>query len=91
LNDLTEAEIQLIDKLSRFPMEVQRAAKDLRPLLIANYSYELAKTFSNFYNTCPVLTEKDEIREFRIRLVDAFRHVVSNSLALLGVDVPEIM
>ena len=89
--DLSVAEIQLVDMLARFPQEVQRASKDMRPLLISNYSYELAKTFSNFYNLCPVLSDEDEVRNFRLRLVAAFRQVVSNSLTLLGIEVPNLM
>jgi len=89
--DLSAAEIQLVDLLARFPQEVQRASKDMRPLLISNYSYELAKAFSNFYNLCPVLSEEDEVRNFRLRLVAAFRQVVSNSLNLLGIEVPKLM
>lgn len=88
---LTDAEVQLIDLLAQFPQEVQKASKDLRPLLISNYSYDLAKTFSNFYNLCPVLSEGDSVRNFRLRLVAAFRQVVSNSLTLLGIDVPQLM
>jgi len=89
--DFTDEEIELIDMLSRFPSEVQRAAKDLRPLLIANYAYDVAKAFSNFYNTCHVLTADENLRNFRLRLVAASRQVIHNSLFLLGVQVPEVM
>jgi arginyl-tRNA synthetase len=89
--NLSSAEIQLVDQLSRFPQEVQRSSKDLRPILIANYSYELAKTFSNFYNKCPVLSEEGDLRYFRLRLVAAFRQVIEISLGLLGIDAPQIM
>jgi arginyl-tRNA synthetase len=88
---LSEAEIELINMFSKFPQEVERAAKDMRPLLIANYAYELAKTFSNFYNTCPVLTAETDIRNFRLRLVASARQVIANSLGLLGIDVPDVM
>lgn len=88
---LSEAEIELINMFSKFPQEVERAAKDMRPLLIANYAYELAKTFSYFYNTCPVLTAETDIRNFRLRLVASARQVIANSLGLLGIDVPDVM
>jgi len=89
--ELTEAEIELIDLLARFPQEIQRAAKDLRPLLIANYSYDAAKAFSNFYNKCPVLTAEKNIRDFRLKMVNAFKQVIENSLDVLGIEVPEVM
>jgi arginyl-tRNA synthetase len=88
---LSEAEIGLIDTLSRFPQEVEKSAKEMRPLLIANYAYDLAKAFSNFYNQCPVLTAEAQIRDFRLALTAASRQVIQNSLGLLGIQVPEVM
>ena len=88
---LSEAEIGLIDILSHFPQEVEKSAKEMRPLLIANYAFDLAKAFSNFYNQCPVLTAKTEIRDFRLALTAASRQVIQNSLGLLGIQVPEVM
>ena len=88
---LTKGEVELVDYLTRFPQEVQRAAKDLRPLLIANYAFELAKVFSNFYNNCPVLTADDDTRDFRLRMVAASRQVIINSLGILGINVPDVM
>ena len=88
---LTLEEVELIDLLARFSDEVQRAAKEFRPLLIANYSYDIAKAFSNFYNKCHVLNADDEIRDFRLRLVAGAKQVIINSLNLLGIEVPEVM
>jgi arginyl-tRNA synthetase len=91
LEKLSKQEIQLVDFISRFPLEVQRAAKDLKPLIIANYAFELAKAFNDFYAVCPVLTEKEEIRNFRLRLVFAARQTIINSLKLLGITLPNVM
>jgi arginyl-tRNA synthetase len=88
---LSKDEVELVDYLTRFPQEVQRAAKDLRPLLIANYAFELAKVFSNFYNNCPVLTAEGNVHDFRLRMTAAAKQVITNSLSLLGIDVPEVM
>lgn len=88
---LSIAEIELIDTLSRFPQEVEKSAKEMRPLLIANYAFDLAKAFSNFYNQCPVLTAEAQIRNFRLALTAASRQVIQNSLGLLGIQVPEVM
>jgi len=88
---LSVDEVGLIDLLARFPQEIQRAAKDLRPLLIANYSFEVARAFSNFYNKCPVLSADDKTKDFRLRLVAGTKQVIINSLNLLGVKVPEVM
>jgi arginyl-tRNA synthetase len=88
---LSKHEVELVDYLTRFPQEVQRAAKDMRPLLIANYAFELSKAFSNFYNNCPVLSADDQVRDFRLRMVAAAKQVITNSLNLLGINVPDVM
>jgi len=89
--NLTEDEVDLIDKLARFPQEVERAAKEMRPLLIANYAYDAAQAFSNFYNKCHVLNAEADVRDFRLRLSAASKQVISNALGLLGIEVPEVM
>ena len=88
---LSSAEIELIDHLSRFPQEVEKSAREMRPMLIATYAYELAKSFSNFYNLCPVLNAEEDVRSFRLALTAASRQVIQNSLGLLGIRVPDVM
>ena len=84
-------EVELIDVISRFPREVERAAKEYRTIQIANYAYDLAKTFNNFYAHCPVIQEEDPVRSSRLRLVKATRQTLKNSLTLLGITAPEAM
>jgi arginyl-tRNA synthetase len=88
---LTGQEIQLIENISRFPQEVQRAANELKPLILTNYAFELARSFNDFYAACPVLTEEGEVRNFRIRLVAAARQAIINSLTILGMTLPNVM
>lgn len=88
---LHPAEMQLIDLISRFPKEVQRAASELKPLHIANIAYELAKTFTGFYNECPVLTADEPVRSGRLRLTAAAKLAMANALALMGITAPEAM
>jgi len=89
--ELTPQEIQLVELISRFPQEVQRSAKGMRPLILTNYSFELAKAFNDFYAVCPVLNEKGPTRDFRIRLVKASRQTIINALRLLGISLPNVM
>ncbi len=49
---LEPAEVELIDWLSRFPAEVQRAAAEYKPLVIASIAYDIAKAFAGFYDAC---------------------------------------
>ncbi len=88
---LEPAEVQLIELISRFPSEVQRAAAEYKPLVITSLAYESAKAFNDFYNTCPVIQAEPSIRDARLRLVAAARQTLANSLALLGITAPEVM
>ncbi len=89
--ELAPVEIQLIDLITRLPAEVQKAAADFRPLNIASLAYELARTFNDFYNQCPVLQAEEPVRSQRLRLVAATRQAIGNCLALLGITAPEVM
>lgn len=88
---LSPQEVQLIDIISRFSKEVERAGTERRAIQIANYAYELAKTFNNFYTHCPVISEGEPIRSLRLNLVLATRQVLKNNLTLLGITAPEAM
>ena len=89
--ELTLSEVALIELLTQFPATVQRAAKDIRPLEIANLAYNLAKAFNDFYTQCPVLQENELVRNNRIRLVAAARQVIQNTLGLMGITAPKAM
>jgi arginyl-tRNA synthetase len=59
---------------------------------MCNYVYELATTFNNFYQQCPVLkAEVKQQREFRLMLVAATKIVLANSLKLIAMEALEKM
>jgi arginyl-tRNA synthetase len=90
--ELSAHEVELIDLISRFPAIVQMAAQDYKPLHLANYVYELAKTFHSFYHVVPVLqAETDAIRDARLRLVAATQRALAGALQLLGIEAPDLM
>ena len=88
---LDPKEIELIEIISEWPQVVQRAAQDFKTLEITNYAYQLARSFNEFYNSCPVLTADFEVRDFRLRLVAAAKQTIHNSLTVLNIPVPEVM
>ena len=89
---LSSHEIQLIDQISRFPATVEHAAQEYRPLIIANYAYDLANAFHSFYHADPVLqAESETIRNARLRLVAAAKQTLANALRLLSIEAPEVM
>ncbi|GBD17690.1 Arginine--tRNA ligase [bacterium HR27] len=91
LENLTREEIDLIEEIALFPDEVQRAADEYKPLVIANYVYELAKRFNEFYRVCPVLQAPEPQRSARLAMVAATRQTLANGLTLLGIAAPEVM
>jgi arginyl-tRNA synthetase len=89
---LTSHEVQLIDLISRFPDTVELAAMEYRPLIMANYAYDLAATFHSFYHVVPVIQTEDlQVRDARLRLVAAARQALANALHLLDIQAPEVM
>jgi arginyl-tRNA synthetase len=90
-DNLHKSEIVLIDLVSRLPNEIQKAARELKPLTITNLAYDLARAFNDFYTQCPVLSVTEPTRSARLRLVAAARQAIANSLALLGITAPQAM
>jgi arginyl-tRNA synthetase len=88
---LDPSEIELIEAISRFPAEVQRAAEETKPLVIASHGYEVARAFASFYDKCPVIQAEENVRAARLELVMAARQTMANALSLLGIQAPEVM
>ncbi|OIO39884.1 arginine--tRNA ligase [Candidatus Pacearchaeota archaeon CG1_02_30_18] len=87
--ELNQKEIDLVLKMNEFEKACFESYKQLNPSIIANYSYEIAKVFNEFYHALPVLDSKE--KDFRINLVNAFKETLKNSLNLLGIEVLEVM
>ncbi len=86
------SEMLLVEQLTRFPVVIDEACQNRRPNLIANYVYETAAAFNQFYRDCPVLSESNHVlRASRLSLVDAARIVLANALAILGIAAPKEM
>jgi arginyl-tRNA synthetase len=86
------AERDLALKLLAFDAAVQGAIDGLRPHRICTYLYELAQTYSRFFEECPVLkADSDELRQSRLDLCDLTARVLSTGLGLLGIDAPTPM
>lgn len=85
----TKGELQLLLHITKFSNSIENSAKNMNPAIIANYAYQLAKYFNEFYHSNPVIGSKEEI--FRLKLIKSFRIVLKNSLNLLGIEVMEEM
>ena len=84
-------EIQLIKKTALFPELMEKVSKELKPHIVANYAYELAKQFNEFYHIHNILKEKEDIKKARLLLVACVKQTLKNSLNLLGIEVLERM
>ncbi|MEA1886901.1 MAG: arginine--tRNA ligase [Bacteroidota bacterium] len=90
--ELNDKESDLIKLLRRFEGVVVEAAETLNPSLIANYTYNLAKEFNQFYHDYSILGEKETaVRTFRIALSEYTGQIIQESMGLLGIDMPERM
>lgn len=91
-SELNDKEITLIKCVFDFESVVKEAAEVLSPALIANYVYELSKQFNQFYHEYSVLNEPDKNKsDFRLIMVQLVSRTIRNSMALLGINVPEKM
>lgn len=87
-----EKEIELIRRLESFPETVALAGENLSPALIANYVFELAKEYNQFYHDHPVLRESSvSIRAMRLTLSFLTAETIRKGMLLLGIDVPDKM
>ncbi|PHR72184.1 MAG: arginine--tRNA ligase [Lutibacter sp.] len=85
-------EKEVIKTLQQYPEVIQNAAKNHSPALIANYTYELVKTYNSFYQSVPILgCENMDEKIFRTRLSKKVSDTIKSAFNLLGIDVPERM
>ena len=85
-------EKDLIKVILLYPQVIQDAAQQCSPAIIANYTYELVKSYNQFYQQVPVFAADQELdKNFRIGLSGFVGEVISSSMSLLGIRVPERM
>lgn len=88
----SEVDRNLVLLLTRFPEIVERTISLRAPNHLAEYAYELSQVFNRFYEECHILSESDEaLRTSWLGVVELTRAVLTTSLDLLGIDVPERM
>ena len=91
-SSLAPKEVDLIQKLSEFPVAVEQAGTDYSPSGIANYCYELTKQFNQFYHDHSILgADTEEQKAVRLLLAKNVAKTIKNGMALLGIEVPERM
>lgn len=90
--NLTSEEKELIHLIYEFPEIVKQAGETYSPSTVANFVYELAKTFNQYYQDTPILKRVDpDIGNFRVLLSWFTGNIINSSMDLLGIQVPERM
>jgi arginyl-tRNA synthetase len=87
-----EKETSLIQKVADFPSIVAEAGRSLSPALIANYCYDLAKEYNQFYHDYSILREEDmAVKALRLELSSVVARTLRSAASLLGIEMPERM
>ena len=90
--ELHDKEKELLKQIQLYPETVALAGENLSPALIANYTYELVKSFNSFYQNVSILgADSEEQITFRVQLSNLVANMIKSSFRLLGIEVPERM
>ena len=87
--DSHSSERNLIKKLLEYKSVLSVSVSEMSPHKLANYLYELAQSFSRFYESCPVIGCEEEAS--RIKIVKVYADVMTHGLNILGIEIPEEM
>ncbi len=92
LSSLEPAERDVLQVVSLFENKIREAAKDYSPAIIANYAFDLAKQYNQFYQSIPIFNEEDPAKlKFRIAVSESVAFILKKAMRLLGIFVPEKM
>ena len=89
---MNDKEVALVRLMYDYPEVINESARTLNPSLVANFLYDLAKEFNQFYHDHSILNaEEQEVVSLRLMLVDAISRIIESGMDLLGIEVPERM
>ncbi len=87
-----EKESTLIQKVADFKSVVEEAGRSYSPALIANYCYDLAKEYNQFYHDYSILKEEnEEVKKLRLLLSAVVARTLKAGVSLLGMEMPDRM
>jgi len=90
--DTNDKEIQLIKEIHKFPSVIKEAADEMNPGVIANYVFDLAKEYNQFYHDNPVIKAgSPSVIDLRILLSKQTSKIIREAMWLLGIDMPKRM
>lgn len=92
LNLLTdEAEIKLMQHITKYPEVLEKISTQFEPHLLTNYLFELAGIMHSYYNAQPCLIADEKLRNARLTLYVSIKAIIKRGLSLLSITAPEKM
>jgi arginyl-tRNA synthetase len=92
ISTLEPAEREALFLINSYTSKIHEAAKEYSPAVIANYAYDLAKEYNQFYQSIPIFNESDNAKlKFRIAFSQVVANTIKKAMNLLGIQVPERM
>ena len=89
---LNPKEVRLVKILNQYPDTLAEAGESLAPSVLANYSYDLAKEFNQYYHDNPILKEQDPgVLKMRLVMIDTVASVLEKAMGILGITLPDRM
>ena len=89
---LEKSEREVIRLLAQYPTRLEEAAREYSPAVVANFAFDLAKEYNQFYQAVPILTETDPGKlRFRLDFSNKVAEVLKHAMSLLGIAVPDRM
>ena len=90
--EISSKELELIKIIHQYPEILTESAANFSPAVIANYVYDLAKEYNQFYHDHPIVSEgKTNVSQFRLLLSKQVGIIINSGMNLLGIAVPERM
>ena len=82
----------IVQILSGYPDKIREAGLAHSPALIANFAYDLAKEFNQYYHDRQILREEDAaVRDQRLMLISVIARTLRHAMNILGISLPERM
>ncbi|MEO5976436.1 MAG: arginine--tRNA ligase [Chryseolinea sp.] len=89
---LEPAERECLQVICQYESKLLEAAREYSPAVIANYVYELAKSYNKFYQNIPIFNESDPAKlSFRVAFSTIVADTIRNAMSILGIAVPDKM
>ena len=90
--EINDKEKNLLKLIMLYPNIIKSSAENLNPALIANYIYDIVKTFNSYYQSVSILKIEDKsVQNFRLSLSFKIGLIIKSSMRLLGIEVPNKM